>query len=330
MIAPRKFRTHEARKKARVRAAVRVGVYALLFACLVTLLVVVLRGDTFRVSDITVDGVERLSAEEIVGRVRAGMDKRVLGFIPGDSTLVLDVGEVMDDLRGAFPRIEQVSVTRTGLRGVSISVRERQPQALWCGDVVPPSFEQASSSEFGLCYLMDRASFMYAEREEGVDLLDRYYGSLEKADPIGQYLLSEQEFVELGILRRKLKEHDLEVGSLLLVDERDMELYLAQRPVRVIVPRSLPTDTVVDRLVAAVTSDAFDETRPVEYVDMRFETRVYVKYVDRSVKDGTQVGATSTEQWSVDEPVSNDPVEEVERREEVPVDTASDLENGDR
>lgn len=325
MIAPRKFRTHEARKKARVRAAVRVGVYVFLSSCLVTILVVVLRGDTFRVSDIVVDGVERLSAEEIVERVRAGMDHQVLGFIPGDSTLVLDVGEVMDDLRGAFPRIEQVSVARTGLRGISVNVRERQPQALWCGDVVPPSFEQVSSNEFGLCYLMDRSAFMYAEREEGLDSLDRYYGSLEKADPIGQYLLSEQEFVELGALRRKLKESDLEVGSLLLVDERDMELYLAQRPVRVIVPRSLPTDTVVDRLVAAVTSDAFDETRPVEYVDMRFETRVYVKYVDPLIEDGAQIDATSTEP-SINESVPDGVAEDAEGREGVSADTAPDLE----
>ncbi len=277
-----------------MRMAIRVSLYVVLSACLVSLVIVALRAETFRVSDVTIDGLSHLSAEDVDRYVREGMQGTTFGFLHKDSTFMLDAESMAAGLREAFPRIEDVSVVRNGLRGMSVTVREREPKALWCGDVVPPQFEHASSSDVGRCYFMDRTAFIYAERVDGFEDLDRYYGSLERSNPIGQHYFTEEEFSKLCTMREKLKEHDLEVASLLLVDERDMELYLVRHAARVIVPRSLSAETVVDRLVAALTSEAFDASRPLEYVDMRFETRVYVKYVDPSLEENEQGTATST------------------------------------
>ncbi|MBP9750028.1 MAG: FtsQ-type POTRA domain-containing protein [Candidatus Pacebacteria bacterium] len=280
MIAPRKFRTLEARKKARTRALVRVGVYIVLFACLCAALVSTLRADLFRVRDITVHGVEYLNEEDVAQNVRERMQGDTIGFIPKDSTFALQLDTLTQALRDAFPRIEEVSLERQGPQGLSLTIRERHPEALWCGDVVPPIMEQGTSSVAqGRCYVMDRTGFIYAEREGEVDMLDRYYGSLEKASPIGQYLLAEQEFAELRALHDTLRSKGADIIALLLVDERDMELYLTL-PARVIVPRTLPVATMSERLMATLSSEAFDTSRALEYIDMRFETRVYVKYFD--------------------------------------------------
>lgn len=212
------------------------------------ILVSTLRADFFRVRDITVHGVEYLSEEDVVQNVRERMQGDTIGFIPKDSTFALHIDTLTQSLRDTFPRIEEVSLERQGLRGLSLTVRERHPEVLWCGDVVPPIFEQGTSSiAQGRCYFIDHTGFIYAEREGEIETFDRYYGSLEKASPIGQYLLAEQEFTELRALHDVLRSKGTNIVALLLVDERDMELYLAQ-PGRVIVPRALPVTTMSERL----------------------------------------------------------------------------------
>lgn len=296
MIGTRKFRTATARKRERIRAASRIGVLVLAVCCIGGGLLYLLHIPQLRVHEVSVHTEGSLHKDAVASAVHAVLKDSYLHLIPKDSTLFVSSNAIEEDLRESFLRIDAVTVTRKGMQGLDISISEREPVALWCGDVVPPVAysagkvpEEGHEEVWGDCYLVDQEGFIYAGAPVYTgNMFPRYYGSLERSEPTGQHILAQDEFVRFQKLFTDLSASGHVLQAVLLVDERDIELYL-EGGMRVLTLRSEVPDLSVRRLLAVLTAGALDPTRVVEYVDMRFENKVYVKY------PGTAVLSTSTE-----------------------------------
>jgi len=287
MIPRQKFRTQQARKRERIRIAIKTA--SILFASVFFLGLIAYGGHTehlrYKAIHVQTDGM--LASQDLASGYETELDGSYFGIWPKDSIFSVPQEYVAEVLETTFPRIEQAQIKRTGLYTLSASVVERIPVALWCGDVVPlvayeehaDTSESSSSDVWGTCYLIDKKGYIYARAPLfSGNMFPRYYGSLTQAEPIAQQYIPESEFVLWQQFYTSLENSNGSVPqALLFVDERDIELYLSNG-LRVLIPRKENPDVITRRLTALFESEGIREVATVEYIDLRFGNKAFVKY----------------------------------------------------
>ncbi len=286
-MARRKFRTKEAQRRERVRIVLKTCALLIGILLLSGAFMYVGRLENLRVQTVHVitDGV--LSENEVASVIKTELGKTYFGILPKNFALLPTPSTLEETIIAIFPRSNTVRIQRTGIKALSVSISEREPDALWCGDVVPPVAQNETSQEsrknqtlWGSCYLMDKNSFIYAKAPMySGDVFPRYYGSLEKAEPLGQNYLPSDEFNEWQVFYRSLSYNNTLPHAVLFADERDAEVYLSNG-IKVLVPRYEKIETIQRRLISVLDSDTIDTARSVEYVDLRFGDKAFVKYDD--------------------------------------------------
>lgn len=282
MIRPSKFRTRTARRKARRRliiawAAIFCGIVALL-----GLLTWGLNHPSLRLAHIEVrtDGV--LEGNTLEQTVRDLLTGKYGGVVPRDTALFVNTQSLVDSMKSHTPRIANITATRQSFRTLTFSVTERTQHAWWCGDVVPEiPLSSTTTILYGKCYAVDREGYIFApsDTRPTASTSRVYYSSLTYAEPVGQTLLPSDEFAHLETLYDALATTIPDSYALLLTDERDIELYRMNRS-RIILPRTIEVETVLQRLDALDVSRTIDSTRPLEYIDLRYAPKVFIRYRD--------------------------------------------------
>lgn len=287
MIVGRKFRTATARKRERTRVTWRIVVLVLAVVGVSASLVYAIHRSELRIQQVYVNNTGAIPTDTIASAVQAMLGDSYLHLIPKNSTLAVSPKRIEATLMSSFPRIANVRVRRSGMESLSVTVEERDPVALWCGDVVPPvaySFGKARDADseevWGSCYLVDLDGFIYAPAPVYTgNVLPRYYGSLERAEPTGQDILDPDEFGRFQSLFTDIAQNERTLEAVLIVDERDIEIYLGGG-IRVLALRAEVPDVIVRRIRSLFSTDSFTKGREIEYIDMRFDNKVFVKYVE--------------------------------------------------
>jgi cell division septal protein FtsQ len=299
MLGGRKFRTEEARKRENKRSTLILagGIVGVCVLFVLTLYIIQL--DALRIRHVYIDSDGALTNDELLSSVTATLESTHAFVIPNNSWLFTPHALIAENLQKAFPRINTVRVQRTNSTDITISVEERRPDALWCGDVVPTlvresieTQEHAADEAWGTCYLMDRNAYIYARAPLYTgNIYTRYYGSLDHAEPIGQPLVPVEEFLAWQSLAETMHEGEHVPVAILFTDEHDVEVYL-RGGVRVLLPRN-ELERAYTRLMSLYESEALKETEDIEYIDLRFGTKAFIKYwsdegmvVDDSRKPG--------------------------------------------
>lgn len=282
MIGIRKFRTSEARKKARKRLVLRSVLGATAFIFCTVLLIYGTHAQVVRLTHYRIQTDGSLAEEEVSSVLRQEMNGDFLGIIPNDFTLLLSTQRLARTLEKKLPLIKTVEISRTDLHTLHVVITERTPRALWCGDIVPPMVsetknERNSDELRGTCYFMDDTGYLYARAPVRDTSFPHFYGSLARAEPIGQHFFTQDEFTRLVELYTTLDTEEHPVQALLVVDERDIELYLTTG-VRVLAKRD--DLDLNNHLSAVLDSSSISGERPIRYIDMRFSGKAYVRYVE--------------------------------------------------
>ena len=295
MIGARKFRTKQARMRERRRIVIRITILLVLLLSLIGGSLYALTWEGFRIQDVVVSTNGALSPQEVTELAMSHIHGSSLLFVPRTSIFLLDTKGLQSTILDTFPRIDSIQVRRTSITSAVIQIRERASEALWCGDVVPPiayarSSARVTSAEeaWGTCYLLDHSGYIYARAPVYTgSQYPRYYGSLEKAQPVGQHFIDTGEFLTLQHFFDVLEKKQLEPVALLLLDERDMEVYLGNG-LRIIAARDHAPEALTNRIHASLEAEVFDLSRRIDYVDFRFGSKVFVKYRD-ALDNGTTV-----------------------------------------
>lgn len=288
MIAPRKFRTKQAQKRENIRVALKTTAMLLGVVLLFGSIGYVSRLDKFRIQNIYVDTTGVLEQTAIANVIEAELDTSYFGLWPKDSIIILGHHkDIAEKLRREFPRIKDIIINRSGLFALNADIVEREPKALWCGDVVPPIAQEQTSDEmritdnlWGTCYLMDEAGYIYAKAPAySGNVFPRYYGSLQNAEPIDQYYIPTEEFLRWQDFYAKISFEETVPQAILFADERDAELYLSNG-LCILLPRNEEMELLERRLKALFESEEVDTEREIEYIDLRFGSKAFIKYID--------------------------------------------------
>jgi cell division septal protein FtsQ len=295
---PRKFRTREGRELARRRFRRLALWWAGVGVLCIGIALFLLWRPSVRVAQVLIAGTVFAAEEEVHAVVHEALKGVRFYGVPHDSGIFLARNAIRKAVLEQFPVVYDVSVRRIGFNTVEIVATQREGVARWCGDVVPPdiAFEREDGGRYGSCFLVDRDGFIFAPQgtaETGAGV--RYYGALAGSPPVGQLVAPPEEFAALELLSGALAAAEQPISAVLIVDEREIEFALTDSTwVRVL--RSDAPETIIDRLITTLSSDAIDTEKTIEYVDMRFGNKVYVKYrEDAQEVDGVNESVVADE-----------------------------------
>lgn len=219
-----------------------------------------------RISEIGVQGTEIISPDQVTANVAATLSGKTLLF-PKDSIALYSSRTIEDNLKQAFPALKEARTSRASLTSITVSVTERTRAFTWCGE------SHASTSP---CFIGDVQGFLFKTSDASARSLPQVYGPLaEKKEPLRNYVYRAGSVESVLALDRTLEEGGIEITYTEMLPEDEVHLTLASGPVvYYVLGRESHIAQTLPTLLEEVTKG---DAAPIEYIDMRFGNRVYVK-----------------------------------------------------
>lgn len=223
------------------------------------------RLETFTVSTISVTGGFTLDKEAIRKASEGQMEGAYWKLIPKRFSYFYPEADVLAAV-SQFERIKDVKVERISRREVIVTFGEYVTDALWC-DI----------KDIKKCYLLDDLGFAFAPAPDlsGASLL-RYY-SPEKEPENKSYPFTTTDYQNAKQLAYFLNNYGWFVTTVEINSNRDAFYTLAGEG-EIKVTLSLDATETMENLLAVVGSEEFSHLTPgnFQYLDLRFDTRVFV------------------------------------------------------
>jgi hypothetical protein len=226
-----------------------------------------------RVSEVRAQEVP--DADMATARIREVLTGTYLGIFPRDSIFFYPEKEVQKAVLDAFPSLTSVTTRRDSFTALSIEGERRQVVFHWCGE---------SGAEFSLtedsCYEADEAGYIFAKvgdvAETASSTMLRIYAPLEggqQDSPIRRTVIGTGYLPNLLEFVRAVKGFGLPVLSTFIQDD-EAELYVTPKTR---IKYVLGKEAEAIRNAEAGFKDLNLLNDSIEYVDLRFDGKLYVK-----------------------------------------------------
>jgi|CXWL01.1.fsa_nt_gi hypothetical protein len=260
-------RLRERREQGRVRMR---GFVLGAFFLLCGLLVYGLWRDEVRIQHVEASTVANSDAIEAL--TKEAMEGARYYVIPNNSFFFYPEEKILHRILDAYPRIASLEITRNGFTGLTISAVDRNVAFLWCG--LP------SGETFTECYETDEHGFIFAKAQMRAStsplLLVR--GEIDNASTTNSYPLRARVigFETLPQILSFVGSLEAFGTPLTAVSIRGDEVDLfAESGTRITYVLGQEVQALKDARAALPTLNLMDGS--LEYVDLRFDGKVYLK-----------------------------------------------------
>lgn len=254
---------------------------------LVLLFLWLIRFPEILIQDISISGNTITSSEEIENIAHQYLEGSYVFIVPKNSSFLYPRRKIERSILHAFTRIREVSVKKSDSITMHIQVREREPFAMWCDDALFQS--NASTTTNAPCYFIDEESYIYATAPHFTgNVFFTYYGDIAidsiYADiaPLGAQYMNTEDFFDIQPFLVAFSDLDYIPVSLRRIDELDLEMELGDGA-RIIFSHDTRLPVLLDNMQSVLDSDVFIEAeeneKQIDYIDLRFGNKVYVKFV---------------------------------------------------
>lgn len=220
-----------------------------------------------------VDQVNALgpSAEDVVALTKQELTGTHLFIVPRNSLFFIPETDIRKRILEAHPDIVAVSIKDKGLQGIQVTSVPRDSAFLWCG----VAREQAEET----CYETDADGLIYSLHESSTTasstLLLKVYAPLkgDSAEPIRAHVAQTESLPKALRLAKALRQLGANSAALALRGDEADFYTLGGTRITYVIGR--------EENAAALAASVFPKLQlndgSVEYVDLRFETKVYLR-----------------------------------------------------
>lgn len=194
------------KKKKRAQRKRLLIIVSIILAILVVL-VLIARLEKFRIQDISVSGATVIGGDMVENFSDEVLSGYYLWVVPKDNVLLYSSSRLEKSLMKKFPRFRSVETTLGGVNTLHISVIEREPHALYCGESIIP--------EGAVCFFLDKSGFIFDKApafSDGVYFVYASEPSLE--NPEGRQIVPADEFDTLSSFIENLLALNIDAISL--------------------------------------------------------------------------------------------------------------------
>jgi len=239
------------------------------------------------ITRVEVLGARTLSAEDIKNFASLYLSGAHAFFFPKANAFLYPRRKIQEGLLDAYPELISVNVSRDGFKTLAITLLERSSEAWWCGEEL---FTEENASE-KKCYAVDESGVVFDDAEEFQEHALELYGALSKEavrgrftekKPLGFYFAERGAYAELMVFAEKLRAYGLSPETLIKREEGDYAFIFANGS-SIIFDNNTKKDILMIHLNTALETgqiskeDFSSPFSPLEYLDLRFENRVYYK-----------------------------------------------------
>lgn len=263
-----------------------------LFVCIAILVVALWYGTrlpSLTITEITVEGGETISHEDVRVRVEEVLRGDYLRIIPYRFSLLYPHDIILNSL-ATIPRMYDIAIVRKDLQTLLVTFREFLPQALWC----TPNTESTE------CFFLDDQGFAFSPSPmlTGGSFIRHIFADRETLE-VGS-VMSPEEFSRIQLFLERIQEElSLRITDVLHTKEGDLFLRInGGGEIRIAQDDSF--DRVFANLSSVLESESFTHLEPgnFQYIDLRFGNKVFVNEELPSENVGTTTDdgvATSTD-----------------------------------
>ncbi len=220
-----------------------------------------------RMHDVKVHGPH---AEDIQAIARGRLQGTHVFIVPRNSLFFIPENEIRAYVLDAFPDIEAVSISAEGLNTLALTATPRSQAFLWCGT--------APDLSDGTCYETNAEGLIFAQSTDMGNLSLKVYGSIEGQtgeSPLRAHIAYASRVPDALRFVKAMQQLNGKVVSLALRgDEADLYTEGGTRITYVLGREEQAASTA-----ASIFPQLNLNNGSVQYVDLRFEGKGYVKRV---------------------------------------------------
>jgi hypothetical protein len=269
------------RHQKRVRFWVFVGI---IFVLLVTGFIIASRAPRILIQNITVSGNQVVDTKDITDRVQSYLAGNYAYVIPRRNIFLFPKKKILADLAETFPRLRNISIKKTSLTAIAISVSELKGNALWCGmgtEKIDPSVQ---------CYFTDTSGVIISQAPYySGNVYTRFFGSTlltSDQSPLGQMFIPADSFAKLLAFGEQVKSLGFSIKSIHISAGGEEAIVIDTgsghtAPIRflsdanyAILGANLASALGKKELADMVKTNL----SKLEYFDLRFTNKVYYKF----------------------------------------------------
>lgn len=219
-----------------------------------------------------VKGIEVLGNQEIeVTALKKTIEKNLekkLGFLSSKSILLVNLKKIEQQISNEFPQVAQVTLKRKLPNLLSLVIEERKPVAAWC------QINQNANPETEKCWVIDREGIAFdAEKGGGLMIVSAKGGD---EIPPGQPVVQAQDLQTILAIAKSLREEKIEFEKFLYSKEKltvqtqeGFEIYFDLR--KDVASQITNLKLLLQKKISS------EKQGTLEYIDLRFESRVFYK-----------------------------------------------------
>jgi hypothetical protein len=203
------------------------------------------------------------------------------GIIPKNSTFFFPGSRIRADIIALHPDIAAISLFRSGLTGLSIRINDRVPVARWCG-LSPASNEIATSSASAhgsdeYCYVFDSSGFIFAPHATSTQTINAaaLYAPLvgDTLEPLRATIVHADALPGAFDLARQIATLGSPVTAIVIRGDEVDDLLKSGTRITYVLGHEGNAYTAL----MSARQDLNLADGSVDYVDVRFDGKVYVK-----------------------------------------------------
>ncbi len=274
----RRFTSERIRQERRKSFFVACGLWVVLVASAVFLLSQLTYIHELSIQRVSIKGMKTVPEAELFAFVKPYLEGSYFHLFSKRNVSLVRTHVLEEALIAAYPRFERVNVSRRGFNVLGVTVRERDPFAVWC-----------SAQEH--CYYVDKAGLVYAPSPNflsGVSFMRFGGGDVASTSPVGSHVLTEENFSALNSFVDELSKYTLKTtriedadGTVTLTLWTDERADTAPSSFSLLVTASSSYAQALNDFSVILDSPEFKKEIPslslLEYIDLRFDNKVFYK-----------------------------------------------------
>lgn len=232
-----------------------------------------LRYSKFQVTNIDVVGASVIDKQDVLDAVHQELLGTWLWFFPRTSVLLVNDKAIERDLKKRFSRIETISVRRTNLHSMVITLKEFEAVYLWCTKVEDD------------CYFMDKQGVVYSKAPV---FSGTAYPKVFTGAPLDKFPfqgMNTTDLTRVAQFQEKLSEINITPVAFRSISNRELQIdFLHNKTIAELrIDPQTPTDTSLEYLFSGIRTEPLaslfhNENKKLLYIDVRFSNKVVYKF----------------------------------------------------
>ena len=260
------------RQRRRKRLLLLLGIVLAVLLILFGLVVWFANTSWLQITRVSVSGENVIPQTSIEEVVQDGIAGKYFGLFSKSNVFLYPKQKIKDNLQTLYPTLGNAEVRALDFHTISVTVAERTPHALWCGNGI------ATTSEG--CVLLDKSGLAYAHAPEySGPVYQKYVGTLSEG-PLPKQFLTPEHFHSLSALVETFSKKIAPDTIMSVGVDSDNDVHLAASGgYEILFALSDNGGDIFQYFTLTLTAAPFatHALSDFAYIDLRFGDKVYYK-----------------------------------------------------